>query len=191
MTETEAQAARRLERMSEELHIDAALHSDPCGTGLQLLVQAIETHIAEEEASVDAYRQLACETPDPVVAALMRLLAEDEERHHRLFEEIGKTLRNRLDWNADAPALIDSSRTAAEIEAEWLRRVRVFEADERRGARALRELAHRARAECEPLACQLLESMAMDSDKHARLLKFVGRRLDTSRVRRGNHDDGS
>ena len=30
MTETEAQAARRLERMSEELHIDAALHSDPC-----------------------------------------------------------------------------------------------------------------------------------------------------------------
>ena len=59
MTETEAQAARRLERMSEELHIDAALHSDPCATGLQLLVHAIETHIAEEEESVEAYRHLA------------------------------------------------------------------------------------------------------------------------------------
>lgn len=65
MTETEAQAARRLQRMSEEVHIDAALHPDPCGTGRELLVQAIETHITEEEASVEAYRQLACETSDP------------------------------------------------------------------------------------------------------------------------------
>jgi rubrerythrin len=191
MTETEAQAAQRLQRVSEEVHIDAALHPDPCGTGLQLLVRAIETHIAEEEVSVEAYRQLACETSDAVVAALMRLLADDEERHHRLFEEIGKTLRDRLDWSADAPPLVDSSRTAEEHAAEWLRRVRIFESDELRGARALRELAHRAHVECEPLVCQLLEAMAMDSDKHAQLLKFVGRRLNTSLLRRGNPEDES
>jgi hypothetical protein len=63
-----------------------------------------------------------------------------------------------------------------------------FESDELRGARALRELAHRARTDCEELAGQLLEAMAMDSDKHARLLKFVGQRLAH---RRANHEDGS
>lgn len=121
----------------------------------------------------------------------MRLLADDEQRHHRLFEEIGKTLRDRLDWSADAPPLVDSSRTAEEHAAERLRRIHMFEADELRGARALRELAHRARVECEPLVCQLLEAMAMDSDKHAQLLKFVGRRLNTSLLRRGNPEDES
>lgn len=45
-------------------------------------------------------------------------------------------------------------------------------------AQALRVLAHRAHVECEPLACQLLEAMAMDSDKHARLLRFVEQRLN-------------
>jgi hypothetical protein len=188
MTETETQAIRRLQRMSEEVHIDAAHQPDPCGTGLQMLVQAIETHISEEEASVEAYRQLSSATPDPVVGTLMRLLAEDEERHHRLLEEIGESLRDRLDWVADAPAITDSRVTTGPDDVEWLRRVWAFEEDERRGARALRELAHRARVECEPMAYELLEAMAIDSDKHARLLKFVERRLSTRVIRRGNHD---
>jgi hypothetical protein len=179
MTETEAQAARRLQRMSDEVHSDAALHPDPCGTGLQLLVRAIETHIAEEDTSAEAYRQLADGTCDPVVAALMRLLAEDEERHHRLFEDVAKTLRDKLDWKV-SPPLADTSRTPGADTARWLRRVRTFEGDERRGARALRELAHRAHVECEPLVCQLLEAMAIDSDKHAQVLKFVERRLSTA-----------
>jgi rubrerythrin len=165
--------------MSDEVHSDAALHPDPCGTGLQLLVQAIETHIAEENTSVEAYRQLADGTSDPVVATLMRLLAEDEERHHRWFEEVAKTLLDKLNWKVP-PSFADKSRTAADDAAEWLRRVRVFEADELRGARALRDLAYRAHVQCEPLACQLLEAMAIDSDKHAQVLRFVGRRLSTA-----------
>lgn len=81
------------------------------------------------------------------MATLIRLLAEDEERHHRLFEEIGKTLRDRLDWNEDAPALNDSSRMLQKLKPSGcegcasLKRMSVAE-------RGLRELAHRARAEC-------------------------------------------
>jgi hypothetical protein len=170
--------------MSEEVHVDATLDKDPCGTGLQMLVQAVETQILEEETLVEAYWQLARETSDAVVATLMRLLAEDEERHHQLFEEIGRTLRDRLDWKADVPTAVGGSGPGTERDIEWPRRVRAFEANELRDAGALHELAHRAHMECEPLACQLLEAMAMDSDKHARLLRFVGHRLDASLARR-------
>lgn len=179
MTQTDEQASRRLQRMSEEVHIDAAHYPDPCGTGLLVLVGAIESHISEEQASIEAYRQLAGETRDPVVAALMRLLVEDEERHHRMFEEIGKTLRDRFFWQEDAPAqMTDGAGTL-----KWLRRVHTLEADEQRGARALRELAHRAHSQGEPLVRELLDAMAIDSDKHARLLRVVGQRLTRAQVR--------
>jgi hypothetical protein len=171
MTESEAHTAQRLQRMSEEVHIDGARHPDPSGMGLQRLVHAIETHTSEEAASVEAYRQLSLATSDPVVATLMRVLAEDEEHQHQLFKEIGKAVTDHLEWNA-APA-----RDTNGSDAEWVRRVRRFEQDELRGARTLRDLAHRARVACEPLAGQLLEAMAMDSEKHARVLKFVGLRL--------------
>jgi hypothetical protein len=180
--------------MSEEVHIDAARHRDPSGTGLRLLAQAIETHISEEAMSIEAYRQLAHETSDPVVATLMQLLAEDEERHHALFLEISRILQDRWTWNEAPPDPADGSGKCGQTNHEWLGRVRVFEADEVCGAQALRDLAHRAHVECEPLACALLQAMAMDSDKHARLLKFVAQRLDrtTSRpARRGDDEDGS
>jgi len=173
MRESNAQSAQRLQRMREEVHLDGARHPDPSGAGLQRLIQAIEAHGSEEAASVEAYRQLAVVTSDPVVATLMRVLAEDEEHHHRLFQEIGKAVTDHLEWNADARV----QPTSDEAEVEWLRRVRSYEHDELRGARALRDLAHRARVEREPLTGQLLEAMAMDSEKHARVLKFVGLRL--------------
>jgi hypothetical protein len=183
MTETEAQAAQRLQRMSEEVHVDAARHPDPCGAGLQLLAQAIERHISDEATSVRAYRQFARETSDPAVARLMQLLTEDEKNHHALFLEIGRILQDRWTWIEAAPDPAGRGGTCGQTHGEWLGRVRDFEVDEVRGARALRDLAHRAHVECEPLVYELLEAMAMDSDKHARLLRFVAQRLDRPTMR--------
>jgi hypothetical protein len=49
--------------------------------------------------------------------------------------------------------------------------------EEQDGARALRDLAARERGIDSGLDSLLLEIMALDSDKHARLLQFVQRRL--------------
>ena len=73
----------------------------------------------------------------------------------------------------------EDARTG-QSQAEWLDLVRACEEDERRGAQALRDLAHRAHLALEPLASELLEAMALDSEKHARLLKFVSHRLSLS-----------
>jgi hypothetical protein len=49
--------------------------------------------------------------------------------------------------------------------------------EERTGARYLRDLAHRERDVSWGLPSLLIEMMAMDSEKHARLLQFVDDRL--------------
>jgi len=49
--------------------------------------------------------------------------------------------------------------------------------EERTGARYLRGLAHREKKIDSGLHSLLIEMMAMDSDKHARLLQFVLDRL--------------
>jgi rubrerythrin len=181
MTETDETTAKRLQCASDDAHIDALLHPDPCGTGLVRLLQAVDQHRLEERASVEAYERLARAAPDSVVASVMRLLAEDEEHHHRLFEQISRSLQKRLHWSEDMPTPAVEGGTE-QWRAEWLDLVRTCEEDERGGALSLRDLAHRAHQEREPLASELFEAMALDSEKHARLLKFVSQRLQRLQV---------
>ncbi len=69
-------------------------------------------------------------------------------------------------------------RARAEIRAAVARLIE----EEKTGAQALRRLAQEERELDGGLGALLLEMMAMDSDKHARLLRFVQRRLE-ARVR--------
>jgi hypothetical protein len=50
--------------------------------------------------------------------------------------------------------------------------------EERRGAHMMRDLAEREKGIDAGLDSLLLEMMAMDSEKHARLLQFVQQRLE-------------
>jgi nucleotide-binding universal stress UspA family protein len=163
-----------------EVHIDALREPDPCGLGLTLLLEAVKRHASEEARSVAAYGRLAQQTQDFVVATLMRLLAEDEERHHRLFDQIGTRLYNQLNWVTPAT----NASGARWSHPGWLALVRGFEQDEQRGSGALRDLARRAQQQGDPLTGVLLDSMAMDSERHAHLLRFVGQRLNTRAVGR-------
>jgi rubrerythrin len=164
----EEQASIRLSRTNVEAHLDALQHPDPCGTSLVQLLQAIEKHASAEASTIQAYAQLAQDTHDPVVAGLLRVLVDDEERHHRLYEQIGRSLQDQLNWTSPPP-ISDSGQT--DVYA-----VRRFEQEERRESQKLRELAHRAHQQRDPLVNLLLETMAMDSEKHAYLLRFITRR---------------
>ena len=154
--------------MTIEAHLDALQHPDPCGTSLVHLLQAIDRHAAAEANTVNAYARLAQDTPDPVVAALLHVLVDDEQRHHRLFEQIGRSLQDQLNWSTP-PAMAGSGE--ADIGA-----VQDFEQEERRESQKLRELAHRAHQQRDPLVSLLLETMAMDGEKHAHVLRFIRRR---------------
>lgn len=127
----------------------------------------------EEAAILDDYRTLAGEAQDEWVRYLLRMVVEDEERHHRLLDE----MRNHLAWD---------TTSAQEPMVPWLtepadRRRLVdlaerFLAVERHDLRELRRL----RAELEPIAETsllglLAELMELDTRKHIKVLEFLVR----------------
>jgi rubrerythrin len=138
----------------------------------------VDRHATLEAEALGSYEHLAEASHDPVIALVMRLILEDEERHHGLLKRISTTLRDALNWTY-SPGALPRSNTNATPEAEDLSALaRVLINEEKTGAQALRRLAYREKGLGSGLDSLLLEMMAMDSDKHARLLQFVQRRLD-------------
>jgi hypothetical protein len=168
--------------MIEEVRLDSEQHPDPCGGGLATLLQAIQQHVEEEGSTVQTYARIRRETDDPAVACVMELLVDEEERHHALFERIATSLRDQFNWATESSTLPLATAPAGRADPETAQLVRDLEEEERRGAQALRELARPAGPGEPGLVCLLLEAMAMDSDKHARLLAFVSRRLTPHRL---------
>jgi rubrerythrin len=161
-----------------DLPLDLLAEQDPPGARFERLLSAMEQHVRGEASALGHYEQLAGATKDPAVELVMRLILEDEERHHGLLARIAATLRDALYWT-HSPDALPSSRTPQEpLPGEWLNLVRALIHEERDGARALRDLAARERGINDGLDSLLLEMMALDSEKHARLLRFVERRLE-------------
>ena len=177
MTETGRQSEDRLQTMIEEVRLDAVQHPDPCGGRLATLLEAIQRHVQGEASTVRTYAHIRRETGDPIVAFVMELLVDEEERHHALFERIATSLRDQFNWATESSALPLDAAPAGRTDPQTARLVRDLEEEERRGAQALRELAQPDGPGEAGLVSLLLEAMAMDSDKHARLLAFVSRRL--------------
>jgi rubrerythrin len=141
------------------------------------LVDAVETHVVQEADALAAYRLLAETTPDPVVAMLMRLVLEDEERHHGLMQRIAADLRDGLYWTHATETLPDA-RIHPEIEGPRpLTELRNLIHEEQEGVRQMQELARKSARINEGLDSLLFEMMAIDSQKHERILRYVERRL--------------
>jgi len=123
---------------------------------------------------------------------VMRLILEDEERHHGLLKRISSTLRDALDWTYSPDALPRATTSPEPTDEDLPALARALIDEEKTGAQALRGLAQRERGLGGGLDSLLLEMMAMDSDKHARLLHFVQRRLEarTRAAKREKTTDG-
>jgi hypothetical protein len=76
---------------------------------LEHLLDAVEFHIQEEGESVAEYEHLAATTHDPVITMLLRLVVEDEGRHHELMRRIATNLKDGLYWTHSSEALPDAS----------------------------------------------------------------------------------
>jgi hypothetical protein len=158
---------------------DVTFDHDPAGYSLERLLQAVERHVEAEADALGQYEYLETASGDPVVALVMRLILDDEERHHTLLTRIASSLRDALNWTHSDDALPKGPTDARPAPAELAGIARALIDEEKTGAQALRKLARRERDIGGGLDSLLLEMMAMDSDKHARLLQFVQRRLDS------------
>jgi hypothetical protein len=150
----------------------------PRSGSIEWLVDAVERHAQAESDALEQYEYLGTASGDPVIALVMRLILEDEERHHGLLKRIEASLRDALNWTHSPNALPDDVPDQASVSpSELAQMTRELINEEHTGARYIRDLAHKEKGIDGGLHSLLLEMMAMDSEKHARMLQFVQERL--------------
>lgn len=144
---------------------------------VEWLLEAIERHATAEEGALEQYEHLATASGDPVIEMVMRLILEDEARHHGLLKRIEASLRDALEWTHSRNALPASGTPQTPAAGELQQTAHLLINEERTGARYLRDLARQEKRVDAGLHGLLLEMMATDSEKHASLLQFVCDRL--------------
>jgi len=137
------------------------------------LYRHLTEHVSSEAEFILAYREQA-EAPNTpeAVRYLIRLVLEDEERHHRVLHEIVTAIGNGIAWRDDSSAVPNlplgpPDRALSEVTAQFL-------AAERADQKQLRAL----RKELRPfrdssLWALLVELMEHDTAKHIRVLTFM------------------
>ncbi len=136
-------------------------------------ISAIQSHEIAELDAIALYRDLAARATDPVIAGLLRVLLQDEERHHGILQAIG--MDSRLAGGRDRYA---SPRRQDAETGQSVDLLRNFARQERDGATELKRMANQAPQLVGEVFSLLLELMAMDSMKHEKILSFIVRELE-------------
>jgi hypothetical protein len=156
---------------------------------IESLLDAVERHAMAEQEALGQYEYLRTASGDPVVALVMQLILEDEERHHGLLKRIEATLRDAVNWTHSPDALPSPATPQQPVTRSLVDTTQALIEEERTGVRYLRDLAHREKDISSGVHSLLIEMMAMDSEKHACLLQFVRDRLAArARAEDGPHD---
>jgi rubrerythrin len=134
----------------------------------------VRRHVAEEGAILATYESLAERHRDDDVGYLLRLILDDEARHHRILEEMANAVRSWVEFRELTPRPPDL--------VFWKRRQEVLEAAEtllaaeRRDAAALRRLQRQLKPIRETsLLGLLVETLELDTAKHIRILEHLRR----------------
>jgi hypothetical protein len=135
------------------------------------LFEHLVKHMHDENELIDEYDELASRAGGHV-AYVLGLIVEDEQRHHRLFEEWCNALRSDAEFRSIEPKVptLDADLDPAEVKAAVERFLEVERAD-RKELDRLRKLVRGQRDTS--LWDVLLEVMELDTQKHIALLRFL------------------
>ena len=150
-------------------------------SSVERLQAIIESHATGEEEHMAGYR-LGTLSGDLVSAMLVDLVLEDEERHHALLRRMAARLGDDIEMTRSTSAL-PSTAPPTDTSATILALTREYAEDEHKGAGILRDLAKHASGLYGGVFSLLLETMARDSEKHERIMRFILQRLSDSRRR--------
>lgn len=147
---------------------------------IEALEEAFEAQQVTKAASVAAYRALVKRNHDPIVAQLLQLVLEDQERHRNLLQRMSATLRDVLNWTRSPEAIPMGPAAADDSAYELLVAARARLCEERENGQQLRQLAKRDKKLYDGLFKVLLEMMAADAEEHESILRFVVQRLEAA-----------
>lgn len=150
-------------------------HEIPLDERLLLLFEA---HTAAEADTLATYRRLVEASGDSLTGFIVRLIIDDEERHHELLDRMIVSLRRAqlgTFWPQVMPT--DTAPPWAELD-ELIATTRARIREERRGISELRRIARQDDRLYSGLFAVLLQTMIRDSEKHELLLRFLLKRLE-------------
>jgi rubrerythrin len=142
------------------------------------ILNMLQTHGAREGVALAAYQRVAeTSSADASVRYLVRLILDDEVRHHRVFDEMANGLKSFV-WEVDIePRVPDMSPRPDPALLEETHRLLAFEKEDARELRRLRKaLKHSPRSSLHPL---LVDLMLHDTKKHIAILEHIVSRLGT------------
>ena len=145
---------------------------DPDRDAGTMVLQMLETHGEREGTALASYERVAGESSaGGAVQYLVRLILEDERRHHRVFAEMANELKSfvwELDVEPRVPVMVDHSDPELLAETE---RLLAFEKSDAKELRQLRKiLRHAPPSSLQPL---LVDLMLHDTAKHISILEFI------------------
>ena len=137
----------------------------------ETLIQTLQGHMDNEREALTEYGELAASAPDDHVRFLMKLILDDEVRHHMLFAEMVNNLRAEIEHTSrsglpnvrrteDRQALLAQTRALLQLEHEDVKELQAL----RREIRKVEDTAWWT---------VLIDAMEMDNRKHIRMLEFV------------------
>jgi rubrerythrin len=139
---------------------------------VERLLNEFEAHEANEEKSIEQYRKLMGDLPNPVARFLLQLIVSDEEKHRAVIHAMIATLKGSLLWTRPAGALEGTADLAATND-----RLRAttdeFIALEKQGIQECKTLMRESSGYYHGVFKLLLDSMIRDSEKHIELLEFL------------------
>jgi hypothetical protein len=137
------------------------------------VVEALDKHGREEAELLERYQRFIDESEPPAVRYLVGLIVEDEQRHHRVLEDLANTIAwASLKESPEqvVPSLPARFRGDAAFRSETQNLLR----HELRDRAQLRKLRRRLRTYGDVASWDLLiDLMRSDTAKHIRILRFL------------------
>lgn len=137
------------------------------------LVHLLSTHAQKETAILERYRRFSVEATSPAARYLVKLIVDDEERHHRLLAEMA----NAIAWEGRSPVPSVPDIFAAHDDALLAETQELLDA-ERADSRELKRLQRRLETFGDTTMWPLIvDLMLLDTEKHIHMLRFIASRF--------------
>jgi hypothetical protein len=137
------------------------------------LYEHLTAHESNERGTLEEYQEAAAASGSAAFLYLASLIAEDEKRHHRIFDDLASALRTDAELRSEQPAVprLDNwgpdPAHVVELTERLMEREREDAKDLDRLNRELKDVRNTT------LWGLLIKMMEMDTEKHLEILEFV------------------
>jgi len=139
----------------------------------QRVYDHLVAHVEGESEILHAYQELADGTDSPAIAYLVRMILDDERRHHALLNDLAETIRRSAELSGEPTPIPDMGMfraDRAEILAQTERFIALEDEDNRELERLARDLRNVRNTTLWQLVLHIIQD---DNAKHRRILAFI------------------